>query len=310
MKNLFSTILIMTLLLGACSKSSATQIPVTETSGVTGEPITNEPPTDPINPAREAVLSEIQNVVLIQNSANGEALPASNGARLLETGSVETGDNSRARLDLIPDGTIVRLAPNTSFVINSLASNEGEPQTKLQLLFGQVFILLNGGSLDVETPSGVASVKGSLMSVTYSKTQNRTTTTCLEGHCVVKDENEELELTEGQAADFIDGELEDQYREMTFEELGLWVLDNPDLEEHIEEFPDLSDLPDDFDWNYNFSDDPQFDFFFDPEYDPGQENFDEGYPTEEGYSTPEPEATLAPESMDTPIPEEGDPASP
>ncbi|MCE9647712.1 MAG: FecR family protein [Chloroflexi bacterium] len=310
MKYLFSSLLILTFLLGACSETSAPQTLAAEIPGVTGEPVTNETPTGSNIPAREAVLSEIENTVLVRTSASGEAMPASNGAHVLETDSVETGDNSRARLDLVPDGTIVRLAPNTSFVLNTLASDEGTPQTKLQLLFGQVFILLNGGSLDVETPSGVASVKGSLMSVTYSKTQNRTTATCLEGHCVVTDEDEELKLTEGQAADFFEGELEDQYREMSFEELGLWVLDNPDLEEHIEEFPDLPDLPDDFDWNYNFYDDPQFDFFFDPEYDPSQENFDEGYPTEEGYSTQDPEATLVPESMDTPIPEEGDPASP
>lgn len=314
MKKITTSLLLLTFLLGACSSNStATQaaIPQNPDQSLDNAP-TESIATESTAPAREAVLSEIENNVMARTFSGNEILPASNGLSIFESGSIETGNDSRARLDLIPDGTIVRVGPNSSFILSALMTENSEPRTKLELLFGQVFILLNGGSLDVDTPSGVASVRGSLMSVTYSPDSNRTTTTCLEGHCVVEDDDEEIELTEGQAADFIDGELEDVYREMTFEELGLWMLDNPDLEEYIEELPDLSSLPDDFDWNYDFNSDPEFEFFFDPEYDPGEQIFDPEFEIpfiDDGIlQPPDPDATIEPEA--TPDPVNEDPPTP
>ena len=316
MKKIKTTLLFLTLMLGACSsnsttpESASTQNPAATDITLSSDSVATEAiETEAVVPAREAALSEIENTVTARTISTNEAAPASNGLIIFETGSVETGANSRARLDLNPDGTIIRVGPNSSFILTTLTKENDEPKTKLELLFGQVFILLNGGSLDVQTPSGVASVRGSLMSVTYSPGQNRTTTTCLEGHCVVEDDDEEIELTEGQAADFVDGELDDAYRDMTFEELGLWILDNPDINEYMEEIPDLPDLPEDFDWDYDFTSDPEFEFFFDPEYDPGEQIIDPEFevPTDIDLPLPDPDATFEP-GIDPPG--DGDPPGP
>lgn len=305
MKKIRITLLLLTLLLGACSsnnpttETAATQNPADSTTSTAAETIETETNV----PAREAVISEVENDVLVRTLSTDTASQASDGLSIFETGSVETGNDSRARLDLLPDGTIVRISPNSSFVLSALTKENNSPKTKLELLFGQVFIILNGGSLDVETPSGVASVKGSLMSVTYSPNSKRLAITCLEGHCVVEDEDEELELTDGQAADFFDGELDDDYRDMTFEELGLWILDNPDIAEYMEDAPDLPDLPADFNWDYDFANDPEFEFFFDPEYNPGEDFFEPTLePTEAPVEVPTDLPTDLPTDAPTDVP--------
>ena len=311
MKKLSSTLLLLALLLGACSggststESAATQKPASADAGINTLAATESIAIETVVPAREAVISEIENNVLARMSSNEELVPASVGMSIGIGGGIETGSDSRVRINLLPDGTIIRVGPNSSFTLSSLIEENGKPKTKLELLFGQVFILLNGGSLDVETLSGVASVRGSLMSVTYSPGQNHMITTCLEGHCQLKDDDEELELIEGQAADLIDGDLEDELRDMTFEELGLWILDNPDLEEYIEEFPDLPDLPEDFDWNYDFNSNPEFEFFFDPEYNPGDQFFDPTFePIDPTFEPIDP--TLEPIDIEPGLPDPGE----
>ena len=276
MLKLKNALLFLALVAGACSNDSvvtesfSAQLP-TSTAAVSVVTATEMPEkTETVVPAREAVLSEVVNKVMMRVSSYEEMTPASNGMSLYETGGVETSDGSRTRLDLLPDGTIVRVGPNSSFTLKAITREDGSPKTILELLWGQAFILLNGGSLDVETTSGSASVRGSLMGVTLSPDFTRLAVTCLEGHCFVRDENEERTLIAGQAVDILDGKFEGEIRDMYFEELGLWMLNNPDLKKHISELPNLSDLPAGFDWDYDFSSDSSFDFFFDPAYNPGE----------------------------------------
>jgi hypothetical protein len=157
-------------------------------------------------------------------------------------------------VDLLPDGTIIRVGPNSSFSIPKLAEENGEPTTTIQLIFGKVFILLNGGSLDVETPSGVASVRGSLLSVEYDPQTKRVNAACLEGHCGIKNEDgEEVEIPEGQESFIEDGELPIVPFLMDQDEVQAWLDENPDLDLFLPELPnpeDFPDLPPDFDGNY------------------------------------------------------------
>jgi hypothetical protein len=70
--------------------------------------------------------------------------------------------------------------------------------TKLKLEAGRIFIILNGGSMDVETPSGVASVRGSYMSVFVNPVTMDTILTCLEGSCGGENGEGSDDITDGQ----------------------------------------------------------------------------------------------------------------
>jgi len=129
-----------------------------------------------------AALSELQGTVGIKQAGAISFLPASAGTTLQPNGQVQTGDDGRARLDL-SSGTIIRVAPSSLFTLASNEPAEGGLITKLKLEAGKIFIILNGGSMDVETPSGVASVRGSYMSVLVDPVTHDVTLTCLDGHC-------------------------------------------------------------------------------------------------------------------------------
>ncbi len=247
MKRLIPALLLLTFLLGACSTSSSPTetLPTTESATETAtEPIS----TGQAEAAREAVLSDVENNVSARASSNDELSPASNGMSISSSGSVETGDDGRVKINLLPDGTIVRVGPNSSFAIPVLTMENGEPKTKLQLLYGKVFVLLNGGSLDVETPSGVASVRGSLLSVEYDAEKGRIEATCLEGHCALEDEEgDEVELTEGESS-YIEGEEDPSDPEMIDrEDIEDWLDENPDLSDYLDELPEPEEFPEDFD---------------------------------------------------------------
>lgn len=243
MKRLIPAFVLLTFLLGACSTGRSP----TETLA-TIETATESTSTGQVEAAREAVLSEVENNVSARASSNDEPTPASNGMSIFPSGSIETGANGRAKIELIPDGTIVRVGPNSSFTIQVLTVENGEPKTKLELLFGKVFILLNGGSLDVETPSGVASVRGSLLSVQYDAEKGRLEATCLEGHCALEDEDgDEVELTEGESS-YIEGEEDPSEPEMIDrEDIQDWLEEIPELSDFLDELPDPEDFPEDFD---------------------------------------------------------------
>ena len=254
MKKLISSLLFLTLLLVACSPAS---IP-TETFLATEESLTAEAEStasennQQVEAGREAVLSEIENDVTAKIDTSSEFSSATVGLIIPIGGTIQTGDDSRAKLSLNPDGTIIRVGPNSSISFSEITESNGEPKTTLELLFGKVFVLLNGGSLEVETPSGVASVRGSLLSVQYNPETKRTRASCLEGECSLENEaGEEVEMTEGESA-FIDetGEMS-EVGEMDQDEVQDWLEENPELNEFMEEMPNPEDFPDleDDEWN-------------------------------------------------------------
>ncbi|MEK6220845.1 MAG: DUF3048 C-terminal domain-containing protein, partial [Chloroflexota bacterium] len=93
--------------------------------------------------------------------------------------------------------------------------------------FGKIWVILNGGQMNVDTESGVASVSGSYMSV--EKTADGVSITCLEGTCVLGEGDNKIVLTEGQTAKVtgVYGLLEDD-GPMTDEEVQAWLENNPE----------------------------------------------------------------------------------
>lgn len=135
---------------------------------------------------RTAQLSEIQNDVNARDTAENKWQAASDGQEISEGGGVSTGDESRVRVDT-SDGSIVRIAANSEFALVTFSQQPTEPLTRLKLEAGKVWAFvseaLGAGLFEIETPTGAATVRGSLMSVDYTPAGGRMLITCLEGAC-------------------------------------------------------------------------------------------------------------------------------
>lgn len=249
MKRIVTALLLLSIGLGACaSNPSAPQTDSTEPAAASESTAPAESTltesSDPATAAREAVVSEFENEVVVRTASDGEFIPAESGFVIQAGGGLQTGADGRARIDLKPDGTIVRVAPNSAFTLPEITTVDGEPKTTLSLVFGKIFVLLNGGSLDVETPSGVASVRGSLLSVSSDPATKRLQAVCLEGHCALENETGETqELEEGESA-YIDenGELF-ELEGIDQDEIQEWLDEAPELGEFLDELPDPENFP-------------------------------------------------------------------
>ena len=157
------------LLLGVACSTPANQLEIGNQIDATQNETENTPvqsPAQPDNtplsteePGRSAQLVEAEGEVDLRAGEDMDFAAAEGGAVLFTGGQAQTGATGRARLDLIPDNTVIRMSKNTLFTVVELPEDTETPSTKLQLFFGEVWILLNGGSLEVETASGMASRK-------------------------------------------------------------------------------------------------------------------------------------------------------
>lgn len=267
MKRINAALLLLTFWLGACAPSSA---PAKSTDAQTAASSEAAPPetSDPAPAQREALIAEHEGDVSMRISADGDFIPADAGALLQQGGALQTGANGRARLDLLPEQTIVRVAPNSAFTLSAIETNNDQPKTTLELFFGKVFVLLKGGSLEVQTPSGVASVRGSVLSVSFDPSTGRIQAVCLEGECALANETgEELDIPEGETG-YIDenGELVN-IDGIDADEIQDWLDEAPELNEFFDELPDPQQYPD-------LPDVETYDFDPSPLLDPANENGD------------------------------------
>jgi hypothetical protein len=131
-------------------------------------------------------LSELRREVDACAAASADWGPAFEGQEIRVGGRVRTGDEASARLDLC-DGAIVRLAANSAFELLEMSPAGDDLQARLNLVAGKLWLGMLRGlglkAIDVETPTGVATVRGSFMSVGYEPATGRMQVTCLEGHC-------------------------------------------------------------------------------------------------------------------------------
>lgn len=204
----FSLIIILTMVLGACKSGMGTAVPA----------------------ARSAVLTLVENDIQSRASAEAAFEPAAAGQEIAPGGQVRSGEDSRGRLELRPENTLVYLGPNTLFTLTALEQPSNDPFARLWLEIGQVWVILRGGSLEIETPSGVASVRGSYMGVGYGP--NGLNVTCLEGDCNLTHDGQSWDMTDGQACDILpDGSANPRW--MTPQEYEQWN----------ENVPESNDLP-------------------------------------------------------------------
>lgn len=89
--------------------------------------------------------------------------PATLGQRLASGDLVVTSSNTRAAIRFTDDGSLVRLNPNSRLHVRT-TGNEGEVTKTLELEFGELWARVTRQQQErgfqVQTPSGVAAVKG------------------------------------------------------------------------------------------------------------------------------------------------------
>lgn len=188
--------------------------------------------------ARTLTFTEIENEVLARASASREFTPANIGQQLGVGGEIQSGETGTARLEIQPDNTVIYVGPNSIFTLVDFSSDPSTAASHLKLALGQLWVVLGGGTLDVETPSGVASVRGSYMQI-ITNPDGTQVVTCLEGNCTFTNETGTTELTNGEACDLQpDGTC--KKRSMTEEEIQAWENNVP---ESIEIIPTKTPVP-------------------------------------------------------------------
>jgi len=184
-KIVFPFLVISVLLLSSCGGGEPST-PATSTPPESSSPLT-------------ALLSEPQGLVEIKNPDQADYSQAVDEMVLQVQGQVRTGEDGRVRLDL-SSGSIIRVAPTTSFTLVANDTAEGGLFTRIKVFAGKIWIALQGGSMEVETPSGLASVRGSYLSVWIDPETNDVWVSCLEGWCVAENPSETLNLIAGEGA--------------------------------------------------------------------------------------------------------------
>lgn len=178
---------------------------------------------------RTAVFDALEDDVQARPANTSTYAPAALGDMLPTGGQARTGETGRAALLLSPEMSIVRLGPATGFTLTGLSPRAEDFFANLWLQAGQLWIILAGGSLDVETPVGTASVRGSYLGVSFDPYMFQMTATCLEGVCSLANSLGTTGFGSGQAADILgQGQAPGPARPMTEDEYLQWLDNNPE----------------------------------------------------------------------------------
>ena len=163
----------------------------------------NASPMDLFTPTPDiqlnAELQELEGSVEAKTDSNVEFSIAQNGTLLSELGEVRTLEDGYARVNL-SSGSLVRMAPLSHFTLVSNEPKDESLLTQLKLEAGQLWVVLNGGSVEIETPSGVAAVRGSYMMVEVDPETREAFISCLEGQCSLENAAGIIQLVNGQRA--------------------------------------------------------------------------------------------------------------
>ncbi|MBN2387461.1 MAG: FecR domain-containing protein [Anaerolineales bacterium] len=167
--------LLLVLLLASCSgvPPAATPLPIT------------------------ALLNEVEGLVGFRNPSQTEFYVATEGTGLQIGAEIQTGSDGRARMDLA-SGTLIRVGPNSLFQFQANEPADDGLLTRLVLSAGQLWVSLRGGALEIETPSGVASVRGSHMAVWVDPVTQDVWVDCLEGWCQAENPSGVMDMITGE----------------------------------------------------------------------------------------------------------------
>ena len=218
---LLALAIIVTLLLTACGNQQPTESEATQPPPTVGDAATDTaasataaapidtalaatevtaPTESPAPFAAQATVGDSQNDVTARTSESDTLAPAQVGFQLNVGGQVKTGVDSKARLDFV-DGSILRMGESSFFTITEVSQTSEGLLTRIQVEIGKFWISLTGGSLEIETPVGSASVRGSWAVFEYDPgdpndpNDDVLTFNCLEGECKLVVDGETIVLS-------------------------------------------------------------------------------------------------------------------
>ncbi len=178
-------------------------------------------------PALTAALYEVSGTVQTLKPSEGLFKDAADGTTIEVSDQVLTYDNGRTRVDL-SNGTIVRVGPLTTFTLEAVDVNASGPFARFKLDIGELWIILNGGQVNVDTPAGLASVRGSYLNVIVRPDTGETIVTCLEGTCTLGNDGGTVTLGAGETARILNTSLPPQTGKMDDQDVQRWLDANPE----------------------------------------------------------------------------------
>lgn len=155
------------------------------------------------------------------------------GMDLVPGDTIET-DQANAEIRLDPNGTIVKIAPNTEFTIEAIQGRQQQQSNSFSMAFGKIRTVAaqaTGAQYQVETPGAVGGVRGTDFGMEYRE-GSRNGLAVLEGEVEFTNTQtgESITLNEGQFADtfmetFQPQPLTDQLRDELFSDMEFQELD-------------------------------------------------------------------------------------
>lgn len=210
-KTLLMLFLLLMLSLAGCQPVADAPTPTAAPASTAEIISTSTPlpsPTESTDTDLNATLQEVEGSVEAKDLSEIDFTSAADGRTIQEEGQVRTLDDGYTRVDL-STGTLIRMAPQSYFVLVQNQPEDESLLTRIKLELGQIWVVLNGGSLEVETPSGQAAVRGSYMMVEIDPDTQEELVTCLEGNCTLENPAGIIELVNGQRAKLQPPELTD-----------------------------------------------------------------------------------------------------
>ncbi len=159
----------------------------------------------PSSTAEVTVLSVAEGSVCVIRGGTGDCVPVQPGMSLEPGDIIKTDDDSGAEITFF-DGTIVELEAGTEIELVLLSYNAQADSTTIRLgqtigsiIFRVTKIIDPGSSYDVETPTGEASVRGSVMKVEVAE-DGTTLITNLGGEILASAQGVDVQIPEGRQA--------------------------------------------------------------------------------------------------------------
>jgi hypothetical protein len=167
------------------------------------------------------VINEVINQVDARPVADMEWIAAILQMEVYLSGEVWAKEESTALLQL--DQDMIRVAPNTVFTLQQ----PGENKIKLNVQEGQVWLNIEGldpgQELEVETPSAVASVRGTRFSVLVEK-DGYTSISSMDGQVDVTAQGKTVAITPGLCTDIAPGTQPTDPEPMEVDERAQWGM--------------------------------------------------------------------------------------
>jgi hypothetical protein len=151
---------------------------------------------------RVVTVESVEGTVEVRVASATDFGPVQQGSTLAAGDELRTGADGRAVLAM-DDDTVIVVAENSSFVVAALEEGVTAPITRYTLNAGEVFSIREeplppGAIYEVETPAGVAGIRGTGMGTAHDLDSGLTEVTCLFGECSATAGDAQVEMVGNQ----------------------------------------------------------------------------------------------------------------